>query len=207
MSRFARTAALWLVVAALVSGPLTAAVNPFLYGASTAYGGTGKHPKTATTGVVIDGKAAGLKLICFDYFLFTDSKIKGQISGMAERITDQGIEKLGNFSKTKVQAVDFGDIPEDPEQDVCSPQVPDQEIDTNLGIANNCLEITQALAQGDIIRITLDVKKAAKLQGEGAGYFVSSSVLPFGPFVARRAEARSWRHLARELGIESVLDR
>lgn len=207
MSHFARAATLCLVAAALVSGTLAAAVNPFLYGSSTAYGGTGKHPKTASTGVVIDGKAAGLKLICFDYFLFTDAKIKGQISGVAERITDQGTEELGTFSKTKVTALDFGDIPEDPEQDVCSPQVPDQEIDTNLGIASNCLEITQALSQGDIIRISLDIKKAAKLQGEGAGYFVSSSVLPFGAFPTRRAKALSWRHLARELGTESLLDR
>ena len=207
MSRSARTAALCLVVAVLVSGPLAAAVNPFLYGASTAYGGTGKHPKTATTGVAIDGKASGLKLICFDYFLFTDAKIKGQISGMAERITDQGVEKLGNFPKTKVQALEFEDIPDDPEENACSPQVPDQEIDTNLGMASNCLEVTQDLNQGDIIRIVLDIKKAAKLQGAGAGYFVSSSVLPFNPFGARAAKAMRWRELARELGTESLFDR
>ena len=104
-------------------------------------------------------------------------------------------------------AIRVEDIPDDPEQDVCSPQVPDQEIDTNLGLASNCLEVTKALNQGDVIRISLDVKKAAKLKGDGAGYFVSSSVLPFNAFGARGVKALRWRELARELGTESLLDR
>ena len=185
MKALSRLTALAAVLA-LAAGAPAAAVDPLIYDSTTGYAGTGKHPKKGVTGLVLDGRIQGVSFVCYDYLVLTDDKIKGQVSGIAERISGSKVEKIATYGKNNVQAFDFDQIP--PGEDECT-GLPTEAPDFNLGIASDCVEVTKTLAAGDIIRWTLKFKKGSKLKGNDSLVQISGSVLPFGAF-ANASEAR-----------------
>jgi hypothetical protein len=165
---------------ALLLAPLAAwaAAEPAVYGSITTFAGTGKHPGSTISGLIIDRRTSGLKVICYNYTISTNAKIRGQVSGRVERISDAGVEELGTFGKTDI--LDFSDLPFPPtdSSDPCAPEVPEGLINFNFGIVTDCLETTTQLEPDDIIRWTFNFKKGAKLKGRTAVISVFGTVLP-----------------------------
>ena len=190
------TLAAVLVLAAAVPA---AATEPLVYDSTTGYAGAGKHPKTGVTGLILDGKSQGTTFVCFNYLVITNDKIKGQISGVAERISGNKIEKIATFGTTRVEAFDLSQVP--PGQNEC--ELPTEAPDFNLGIASDCVQVTKPLAAGDIVRWTFKFKKGSKLKGADAFIQVSGSLLPFASF-ANASAAREEALLRRV--IEADLD-
>lgn len=188
----------------LVTASLCSAANP-VYGSNTAFVGAGKHVKSAVIGLVIDSRASGAKMVCWDYGVFTNAKIQGQINGVIDKISDNGVERLATIGKTKVEKFDLGQIPAG--QDTCNPNQPDNAIDFNIGVAGNCIQIGEPLSAGDIVRWSLKFKKGSKLQGESSLVNVSGSVIPVGSFSSESARALRGLELARELSVQSAFDR
>ncbi len=151
------------------------ATEAAIYGSNTGYAGAGKHPKKGVSGLIIDSRATGLIFVCYDYTLITSDKIKGQITAIAERISESRVDKIATFGKQNVQAIDLSQVPPG---DRCGPDLPDDPIGFNLGTATDCVEVTTPLSPGDIIRWTFTFKKGAKLKGPDAFFQVSGSVLP-----------------------------
>ncbi len=194
MSVMGRVSTLCILAVLLVSAPMSGATEAAIYGSITSYGGAGKHPKSATSGLIIDARADGVKFICYSYSISTNSKIKGQVSGVVERITEDGVESLATFGKMKVQELGFGDPPP-PSNDPCAPDFPDTPPDFNIGFAADCVQIMTTLNPDDIIRWRLNFKKAAKLKGPNVGISLFGSVQPFGGVTSQRLgerQAREW---------------
>lgn len=188
MKRPSSLIAILCLLCALTALPAEA-TDPLVYDSTIVYAGAGKHPKTGVTGLILDGRSQGLTLVCYDYLVITTDKIKGQVSGIAERISGNKIEKIATYGSNKVEAFDFSQIP--PGQDGCTGR-PTELPGFNLGIASDCVEVTKPLAAGDIVRWTLKFKKGSKLKGAEALVQVSGSVLPFASFssvTAARTEA------------------